>query len=138
MLVQPKLTKGGVTKRAPATKRTVQVEDCDDDQNIRADDDQTLVGKIVVHNCGCEKRFKNNATRLAAVSATVAAQLRAYFQKIYNTKINYETTVKVLTGNKTHTVFSYIVKVPKAEHERARAAMKHACKQEEVSYGTLL
>ncbi len=95
------------------------------------------MGKIIVQNCACERRFKNNATRLAAVSATVATQLRAYFQKLYNTKINYPTTVKVLAGNKTHTVFNYIVKVPKADHGKAKVAMKHACKDEEVSFKIL-
>jgi hypothetical protein len=42
--------------------------------------------------------------------------------------------VKVLDGNKTHTVFSYTVKVPKAEHGKAKIAMQHACKDEDVSY----
>jgi hypothetical protein len=96
------------------------------------------VGKIIVQNCACEKRFKNNATRLAAVSATVTTQIRAYFQKLYNTKINYPTTVKVLSGNKTHTVFNYIVKVPKADHGKAKIVMKQACKDEEVSFKILL
>ncbi len=95
------------------------------------------MGKIIVQNCACEKRFKNNATRLAAVSATVTTQIRAYFQKLYNTKINYPTTVKVLSGNKTHTVFNYIVKVPKADHGKAKVVMKQACKDEEVSFQIL-
>ena len=34
--------------------------------------------------------------------------------KQYQTNINYPTTVKVVSGNKTHTVFNYIVKVPKS------------------------
>lgn len=114
----------------------MELKDCDNDDNIQATDDQTLVGKIVVKNCDCEKRFANNATRLAAVSAAVAQQLRAYFQKLYNTKINYDTTVKVLTGNKTHTVFNYIVKAPKSDHARAKVAMKQACKDDEVSNWT--
>jgi len=134
LLGQRKTTKAGATRKPPVTKRTVNVKQCDDDDNIKTEDDETLVGKIVVENCACEKRFKNNATRLAAVSATVTKQIRAYFQKLYNTKINYQTTVKVLTGNKTHTIFNYIVKVPKVDHGKARAAMKQACKDEEVRF----
>jgi hypothetical protein len=128
-----KITKSGETKKPPVTKRTVQVKDCDDDGNIYAEDDQTLTGKIIVQDCPCEKRFKNNATRLTAVSGTVATQLRAYFQKLYNTKINYECIVKVLDGNKTHTVFSYTVKVPKSDHSRVKTALKQTCKDDEVS-----
>ena len=131
IVVRHKTTKVGGTKRTPATKRTVQLKDCDD--NIRAEDDETLVGKIVVQNCACERRFANNATRLAAITATVTTQLRAHFQKLYNSKVNYPTTVKVLTGNKTHTVFSYTVKVVKADHGKAKEAMKQTCKDEEVS-----
>ena len=121
----------GVTKRPPVTKRTVNVKNCDDD-TIRVKDDETLVGKIVVQNCNCERRFSNNATRLAAISSSVTIQLQRYFQKVYNTKVNYPTTVKVFSGNKTHTVFTYIVKVPKDSHGQAKEAMKHACKDEEV------
>jgi hypothetical protein len=128
-----KITQSGQTKKPPVTKRTIQVKDCDDDDNIRAEDDQTLTGKIIVQDCPCEKRFKNNATRLAAVSATVDTQLRAYFQKLYNTKINYECIVKVLDGNKTHTVFSYTVKVPESDHSRVKTALKQTCKDDEVS-----
>ena len=133
-LATPRRTRRpGVTARPPVTKRTVEVKDCDDDANIRAQDDQTLVGRIVVQDCPCERRFANNATRLAAVAATVTKQLRAYFQKLYNTKINYDCNVRVLTGNKTHTVFTYAVKVPKSDHDRARAALKQTCKDAEVS-----
>jgi hypothetical protein len=132
-LASAKVTKPATTKRPPATKRTVNVKDCDDDDNIKTQDDQTLVGKIVVQDCPCEKRFNNNATRLAVVSATVTKQLQAYFQKLYNTKINYPTTVKVVNGNKTHTLFSYTVKVPKDDHGKVKVAMKHTCKDEEVS-----
>ena len=114
------------------TKRTVNVKNCDDDDSVVARDDETLVGKIVVQNCGCQKRFGNNATRLDAVAKAVTAQLQLYFQKLYNTKINYPISVKVLAGNKTHTVFNYIVKVPKANQGQAKVAMKHACKDEEV------
>jgi hypothetical protein len=128
-----KISKSGQTKKPPVTKRTVQVKDCDDDDNIRAEDDQTLTGKIIVQGCPCEKRFKNNATRLAVVSGTVATQLRAYFQKLYNTKIDYKCNVKVLDGNKTHTVFSYTVKVPKSDHSRVKTALKQTCKDDEVS-----
>ncbi len=46
---------------------------------------------------------------------------------------HYATTVKVLTGNKTHTIFTYTVKVPKADHGKAKVVMKQACKDEEVS-----
>jgi hypothetical protein len=125
--------KPGATKKPAVTQRTVQLKNCDDDDNIRVQDDETLTGKIVVQDCPCEKRFANNVTRLAAVSATVAAQLRAYFQKTYNTKINYQCDVKVLAGNKTHTVFTYTVKVPKADHERAKTALRQTCKDDEVS-----
>lgn len=129
-----KTTKPGVTKKPPVTQRTVQLKDCDDDDNINAPDDETLTGKIVVQDCPCEKRFANNATRLAAVSATVATQLRAYYQKLYNTKINYQCDVKVLTGNKTHTVFTYTVKVPKSDHSKVKSALKQTCKDDEVSF----
>ena len=133
LVVTQKSAKDTTTKRPAATKRTVDLKDCDDDDNIKTQDDQTLVGKIVVQDCPCEKRFSNNATRLAAVSATVTKQLQTYFQKLYNTKINYPTTVKVSTGNKTHTVFTYSVKVPKDDHGKVKVAMKHTCKDEEVS-----
>ncbi|CAF4951495.1 unnamed protein product, partial [Rotaria sp. Silwood1] len=129
---QRKTTKVGYTKKPPATKRTVQVKNCDDDDNVRSEDDQTITGKIVVQDCPCEKRFKNNATRLAALSATLDKQLRAYYQKLYNTNINYKCNVKVLSGNSTHTVFAYTVQIPKQEHTRARAAFKLLCKDEEV------
>ena len=130
---QHKTTKAGATKKPPATKRTVQIKGCDDDDNIREEDDQTLTGKIVVQDCPCENRFKNNATRLAYVSSTVASQLRTYFQKLYNTTINYQCIVKVLSGNKTHTTFTYTVKVPKSDHSRARVALKQTCKDDIVS-----
>ncbi|CAF4784652.1 unnamed protein product [Rotaria sp. Silwood1] len=129
---QRKTTTVGYTKKPPATKRTVQVKNCDDDDNVRSEDDQTITGKIVVQDCPCEKRFKNNATRLAALSATLDKQLRAYYQKLYNTNINYKCNVKVLSGNSTHTVFAYTVQIPKPEHTRARAAFKLLCKDEEV------
>jgi len=116
------------------TKRTVQLKDCDDDDNIRAADDETLTGTIVVQDCPCEKRFKNNAARLAAVSTAVATQLRAYFQQLYNTHINYQCDVKVLSGNKTHTVFIYTVKAPKSDHARVKTALKQTCKHPEVSH----
>jgi hypothetical protein len=93
-----------------------------------------LTGKIVVQDCPCEKRFANNATRLAAISATVATQLRSYFQTLYNTKINYECNVKVLSGNKTHTVLTYTVKAPKSDHSRVKAALKQTCKDEQVNH----
>ena len=92
-----------------------------------------MAGKIVVKDCPCEKRFANNVTRLAAVSATVAKQLRAYFQKLYNTAINYQVNVKVLSGNSTHTVFAYTVQVPKSDHPRVKNALKQTCKDDEVS-----
>ena len=133
-VVTQKPGKDVTTKRPAATQRVVKVNECDDDDNIKTQDDQTLVGKIVVQDCPCEKRFSNNATRLAAVSASVTKQLQTYFQKLYNTKINYATTVKVLSGNKTHTVFNYIVKVPKDDHGKVKVAMKHTCKDEEVSF----
>ncbi|CAF4120378.1 unnamed protein product, partial [Rotaria sp. Silwood2] len=129
---QRKIIKAGATKKPPTTKRTVQVKNCDDDNNIRSEDDQTISGKIIVEDCPCEKRFKNNATRLAVLSATIAKQLRAYYQKLYGTSINYKCIVNVLSGNNTHTVFTYTVKIPKADHTRARAALKLMCKDEEV------
>ncbi len=131
---QRKTTKSGAKKKPPVTKRTVKVQDCDNDDNIRAQDDETLTGKIVVQDCPCEKRFANNATRLAAISATVATQLRSYFQQLYNTKINYQCNVKVFSGNKTHTVLSYTVKVPKSDHARVKTALKQTCKDEQVSH----
>ena len=128
----------GVSAKPPVTKRTVQLRNCDDDDNIRVQDDQTLVGQIVVQDCPCERRFANNATRLAAVGATVAKQLRAYFQKLYNTNINYDCNVRVEAGNRTHTVFAYAVKVPKSDHDRARVALKKTCKDDEVSNGDVV
>ena len=123
----------GKPKKLPKTKRTVQVKNCDDDNNIQAADDKSLTGKIVVQNCPCEKRFKNNETRLAALSATLSKQLKAYFQQLYKTNVNYRCIVNVLSGNATHTVFAYTVIIPKADHTRARAAMKLLCKDDEVS-----
>jgi hypothetical protein len=111
----------------------VQIKGCDNDDNIRAKDDQTLSGKIVVQKCGCERRYRNNATRLAAVSDTVAARLRAHFQKLYNTNINYPVTVKMLAGNHSHTLFGYTVKVPAAQQSKVKNALKQTCKDEEVS-----
>ena len=131
---QYKTVRPGATRRPPAATRSVQVKDCDDDDNIQAKDDQTLAGRIVVQNCACERRFANNATRLAAISATVAKQLQAYFQKLYNTAINYQVNVRVLSGNKTHTVFAYTVQVPKSEQSKVKNALKHTCKDEQVSH----
>ncbi|CAF4345797.1 unnamed protein product, partial [Rotaria sp. Silwood2] len=128
----PKTTKADKTKKPPTTKRTVQVKNCDDDDDIREEDDQTMSGKIVVQSCPCEKRFKNDRMRLAALSAALAKQLRVYYQQLYNTNINYRCSVNVLSGNKTHTVFAYTVNIPKAEHRRARTALKLLCKDEEV------
>ena len=132
-MTQRQTSRPGATKKPPATNRTVQVKDCDNDDNIRTVDDQTIEGKIVVQDCSCEKRFKNNATRLAAVSAVVTKQLQAYFQKLYNTKINYGCKLQVLAGNATHTVFSYTIKVPKSDHGRVKAVVKQAWKDQEVS-----
>jgi len=126
--------KPGATKKPPATKRNVDVKNCDDADNVQVQDDQTLVGKIVVQSCPCEKRFSHNATRLAALSQTVTTQLRAYFQKLYQTTVNFPCVVKVLSGNKTHTTFTYTVKVPKSDHSKAKTAMQQTCKDEEVSY----
>jgi hypothetical protein len=50
-LVQPKTLKPGATKKPPATKRNVDVKNCDDPDNVLVQDDQTLVGKIVVQSC---------------------------------------------------------------------------------------
>ena len=133
LLAEYKTVRPGATRRPPAATRSVQVKDCDDDDNIQAKDDQTLAGRIVVQNCACERRFANNATRLAAISATVAKQLQAYFQKLYNTAINYQVNVRVLSGNKTHTVFAYTVQVPKSEQSKVKNALKHTCKDEQVS-----
>lgn len=130
---QQRTTKASGTKRPPVTKRTVQVKGCDDDDNIRAQDEQTLTGKIMVQDCPCEKRFANNATRLAAVAATVERQLRAYFQQLYKTNINYPVKVTVERGNQTHTVFTYVVQVPKSDHQKAKEALKKTCKDDEVS-----
>jgi hypothetical protein len=119
------------SRRAPVTQRTVRVKDCDDN-DIRENEDQTLSGRLVVQDCPCQKRFGRNATRLGALAASVAKQLRTYFQKVYSTQINYNVQVRVLSGNRTHTVFQYIVKVPKAEHGRARDAMKQTCRDNSV------
>ena len=110
------------------------MKNCDDDDNIREDNDESLTGKIMVESCPCEKRYKSNRTRLAALSTTISKQLRAYFQKLYNTNINYKSTVEVLSGNKTHTLFAYTVQIPKFDHTRAKAAMKLLCKDEEVRH----
>ena len=132
LVTSAKTTKAGVTSRPPATKRTVEVKNCDDDDNIRAEDDQTISGKIVVKDCPCQKRFKNNATRLRKLSDAVCKQISAYFQRVHNTQTNYQCKVRVLSGNQTHTVFSYIINAPKSDHTRARAALKEACKNKEV------
>ncbi|CAF1392550.1 unnamed protein product [Adineta ricciae] len=125
-----KTTKAGATKKPPATTRKVEVKNCDDhDYN---DKDQVLTGKIVVQDCPCEKRFANNASRLAAVSSTVCTQLRNYFQQLYGTKINYPCSLKVVAGNKTHTVFAYTVNVPQSEQSKAKAAAKKACQDDQV------
>ncbi len=134
ILVTRKSQKPGATKKPPTKERRVQVKNCDNDDDIRTENDQTISGKIVVQSCPCEKRFKNNRTRLAALAATISKQLQAYFQKLYNTNINYRVTVTVLSGNKTHTVFTYTVQAPRADHSRARAALKLVCKDEEVSH----
>ena len=110
----------------------MNINNCDNDDNIRVKDEQTLTGKIVVQNCDCANRFRNNATRVAAVAQTVADRLRVYFQKLYGTTFNYQVSLKVLTGNKTHTVFSYTVKVPAAEQSKVKDAMKKACKDDKV------
>ena len=122
------------TKRFSAKTRNVHVKNCDDDNNIQAPDDQTITGKIVVQDCPCEKRFNNNETRLAALSAVLTEQLRVYFQHLYNNSINYKCTVHVVSGNQTHTLFSYTVQIPKVDHSRARAALKLVCQDEKVSY----
>ena len=128
-----KPTKSRRTRRPRRTNRTVEIKNCDDDDNVRAEDDQTLTGKIVVKSCPCESRFKKNATRLRKLSDAVCKQVRAYFQKVYSTQMNYDCRVRVLSGNKTHTVFSYTLKAPKSDHARAKAALKAACKHEDVS-----
>jgi hypothetical protein len=131
--VKAKTTKSGGSVKTPVTKRTIQVKNCDDDDNFQTKDSQTLTGKIVVEDCPCEKRYKTNATRLAAVSASVATQLRAYFQQLYNTKINYQVDLSVVDGNKTFTVFSYNVKAPQSDHARVKNALKQTCKDDQVS-----
>jgi hypothetical protein len=125
--------KPGYKRRPQATSRKVQIGDCDSDDNIRVKDDQTLSGKISVTKCGCERRYRNNATRLAAVSKTVADRLRVYFQKLYNTNINYPVVVKMLKGNHKQTIFGYTVKVPSSDQTKVRNALKQACKDDEVS-----
>ena len=128
-----KTRKPGFTRRPPAVTRKVKIGNCDSDDNIRVQDDQTLTGKIVVTKCGCERRFRNNATRRAEVSKTVADRLRVYFQKLYNTTINYPVVVKMLTGNHSHTVFGYTVKVPSSDQTKVKNALKQACKDDKVS-----
>jgi hypothetical protein len=132
--VEWQTAKSRSTKRPRVTKRTIKVKGCDNDDNIRAQDDETLTGIIVVEDCPCEKRFKNNATRLAALSATLATQLRNYYQNLYKEDINCKVVINVLSGNATDTVFTYIVKVPKSDHERVKTALKQTCKDEQVSY----
>ena len=121
------------TKKPAATTRAVQVKNCDNDDDFE-EDEKTLTGKIVVQDCPCEKRFANNATRLAAVSTAVCTQLRTHFQQLYGTKINYPCSLKVLSGDKTHTVFAYTVEVPQPQRSQAKAALKKTCKDDEVSY----
>ena len=132
-LAQHKTHKPGATRKPPATQRTVNINNCDNDDSIRTKDEQTLTGRIAAESCACENRFKNNATRLAAVAQTVTDRLRAYFQKLHNTTFNYQVTLKVLTGNKSHTVFSYTVKVPAAEQSKVKDAMRKTCKDNKVS-----
>ena len=110
---------------------------CDEKDNVRAEDEETLVGKIIVKSCPCEKRFKKDASRLNALSAVVTKQLRSYFQKVYRTQISYDVKVKVLSGNKTFTVFSYTVKVPKPDQARTKTALNEVCKDKEVRGGRL-
>jgi hypothetical protein len=129
----PKSTKRPHTRRPPTTNRTVEVVNCDDQDNVRAVDEETLIGKIVVKSCPCEKRFKKDASRLKALSVVVTKKLRAYFQNVYRTEINYDVKVQVLSGNKTFTVFSYTVKVPKPEQARTKTALNEVCKDKEVS-----
>jgi hypothetical protein len=121
------------TRRPPVTKRIVQVKGCDDENNIRVKDDETLTGRIAIKKCGCERRYKNNATRLGMVSDTIAARLRVHFQKLYKTEIDYPVTVKVLTGNRTHTLFAYTVKVPEDQQAKVKKALKRTCKDAAVS-----
>ena len=120
------------TKKAPATARNVEVKGCDDDNNIE-EKDETLTGKLIVKDCDCLKRF-NNKTRLAQVAATVQKQLVAYFQQLRNTKDTLTVTVEVTGGNKTHTFFTYVVKVPKAQQSDAKKAMRQTCKDPQVSF----
>lgn len=121
-----------VTRRSPATKRTIEMKNCDDDENIRVQDDHTLIARIVVKGCPCEKRFNNNATRLAIVSAIVCRQFQTHLQKFYYVRINYPVNVQMLSGNATHTIFDYIVEAPKAEHSRVKNALKQTCKDVQV------
>lgn len=83
-------------------------------------------------DCPCEKRYKNNATRLAAISTTVTNQLKTYFQQLYKTNINYPVKVSVEGGNKTYTLFSYTVKVPQTEQSKAKKALIQTCKDDKV------
>ncbi|CAF0798692.1 unnamed protein product [Adineta steineri] len=128
----PKVVKSGATKKPAVTVRKVQVKNCDDDDNIHAPDTQTLTGKIIVQDCPCEKRFSNNATRLAAITSTVCTQLKTYFQEMNHDKTNYACSLQVLTGNSTHTVFQYTVKVPQADHAKAKIALKKTCQDDRV------
>lgn len=120
-------------KRPCATKRNVQVKNCDDDSYIQEKDAQTMTGKILVKDCPCESRFKNNETRLAALASVLTTQLRFYFQQLYQTQINYDCSVRVLDGNDTYTLFEYTVRIPQVHHAKARNAMKQVCKDDKVS-----
>lgn len=112
----------------------MEMKNCDDEDNIRTQDDHTLIGRIVVQGCPCEKRFKNNQTRFALVSDIVCRQFQTHLQKLYFIRINYPVKFRLLSGNTTHTLFDCIVEAPKSDHLRVKFALKQTCKDDQVSH----
>ncbi len=91
----------------------------------------------MVQDCTCEKKFTNDAWRLAAVEASVTTQLQAYYQQLYNTKINYVIGLKVVGENSTYTWFNFTVKVPIADHDKVRPCIQKAWNDDQASFGLM-
>lgn len=121
-------------QRSRTIKRIVEMKHCDDDDNIRTLDDHTLISRIVVQGCPCEKRFKNNQTRFARVSDIVSRRFQTHLQKLYFLRINYPVNLRLFDGNTTHTLFDCIVEAPKSDHVRVKFALKQTCKDDQVSH----
>jgi len=122
-----------VTKSAPATSRNVQLKDCHN-TSAKEVDDQTLQGVIIVEDCACEAHFKNNASRLLAVSTEVTTQLNLYMKQTHGNTVNYQCSVALVTENTTNTVFHYTCTVPKADHANALLGLLQVCTNDQVIF----